>query len=159
MNKIMNTIGAISLLLLVTACAAKKSQQEIASDFWAAMMANDIAKAKSYAKSDSMNNVTPKDNAQVEKVEIRGMREENGLTYVPTTITGTENGKPQRISFDTVLAKEDGDWKVDFNKTSSSMLGFSIDEVMEGMGKAMGEAMKGVGEAVDKGLKEEPAAP
>ena len=159
MNKLIKTIGAISLFLFVSACATKRSQQEVASDFWAAMMANDIAKARSFAKTGTMNNVTPKDNTNVEKVEIRHAREENGLTYVPTTIIGKENGKPQNLSFDTVLDKEDGEWKVDFDKTTTSILGFSMENVMEGMGKAMGKAMQGMGDAVGKGLKDVPAAP
>jgi len=159
MNKIFNPIWALIVLLLVSACATQKSQQEIASDFWAAMMANDIAKAQTYAKQGTMTNVTPKENANVQKVEIRHAREENGLTFVPTTIIGTENGKPQRRTFDTVLAKEDGEWKVDFDKTTTSILGISMEKVVEGMGKAMGDAMQGVGGAVGKGLQGTPSKP
>jgi hypothetical protein len=162
MNKVMAIFWAIGFLI-ISACAAQKSQQEIASDFWAAMMADDIAKARTFAKQGSMDNVTPKESAKMEKVEIRHAREENGLTYVPTTMIGMENGKPKRLTFDTIMEKEGGEWKVDFDKTSTSIIGVSMDAAMDGMGKAMGkamgEAMQGVGEAVNKGLQKNPLAP
>lgn len=143
-----------SLILFVGACAGDlhPSQQEVARDFWTAMEAKDLAKAKTYAKKGTMDNVSPNNDAKMDKVEIRPSKVENGLTVVPTTVTSTQNGEQKTTSFNTVLEQEDGEWKIDFEKTSTSIMGFSMQDMMEGMGKAMGDAMKGVGEAVGKGL-------
>jgi hypothetical protein len=143
-----------SLISLISACAGvpHPSQQEVARDFWTAMEAKDLAKAKTYAKKGTMDNVSPSNDAIMDKVEIKPSKVENGLTVVPTTVTATQNGEQKTTSFNTVLEQEDGEWKVDFEKTSTSIMGFSMQDMMEGMGKAMGEAMKGVGEAVGKGL-------
>ncbi len=143
-----------SLILFLSACAGGPhlSQQEVARDFWTAMEAKDLAKAQTYAKKGTMDSVSPNNDAKIDKVEIKPSKVENGLTVVPTTVTATENGEQKTTAFNTVLEQEDGEWKVDFEKTTTSIMGFSMQDMMEGVGKAMGEAMKGVGEAVGKGL-------
>jgi hypothetical protein len=143
----------LGALYNIYGCADKHlSQMDVARDFWTAMAANDIAKAKTYAIKGTMDGITPNQDATVDKIDLRKPHEENGQTFVPTTVTGANNGEQKTMSFNTVLAKEDGDWKVDFTKTTTAMMGVSMQEVMEGMGKAMGDAMKGMGEAVGKGL-------
>ena len=142
-----------ALCILLSACASNQpSQQEVARDFWTAMAIKDLAKAKTYAKSGTMDGVTSNNDSTVEKIDIKPAMEKNGVTVVPTTVTATENGEQKTRTFDTIMDKENGEWKVDFEKTSVSMLGFSMSEMIQGVGKAMGEVMKGVGEAVGKGL-------
>ena len=155
MSKYLFKAVFLCVFLILTACAGggpHLSQQEVARDFWTAMETKDLAKAKTYAKKGTMDSVSPNNDAKIDKVEIKPSKVENGLTVVPTTVTATENGEQKTTSFNTVLEQEDGEWKVDFEKTTTSIMGFSMQDMMEGMGKAMGEAMKGVGEAVGKGL-------
>lgn len=154
MSRYLSAMFLSSVLLLLTACAGqqKLSQQEVALDFWSAMAAKDLDKAKSFSAKGSMEGVTPNNEDSIEKINIKQATVKNGLNVVPTTVTATEKGEEKTHSFDTVMVEEDGQWKVDFEKTMTSMMGFSMQEMMEGMGKAMGEAMKGVGEAVGKGL-------
>ncbi len=143
----------ITLCLILAGCAGPQlSQQEVARDFWSAMAAKDLEKAKTYAKKGTMDGVTPNDDSSMDKIGLKAATKKNGVTVIPTTVTATENGHEKSISFDTVLDQENGEWKVDFEKTTTSMLGFSMQDMMEGMGKSMGEAMKGVGEAIGKGL-------
>jgi hypothetical protein len=153
MVKFAKFYGIIGLCLLLSACGEKHlSEQEVALDFWSAMAAKDLAKAKTYAKSGTMDDVTANNDSNVDKIDIKPALEKNGVTVVPTTVIATENGEQKTRAFDTVLEQEGGEWKVNFETTTTSMMGFSMQQMMEGMGKAMGEAMKGVGEAVGKGL-------
>lgn len=146
-------------VLLIAACATSLSKQDVARDFWTAMAAKDIAKAKTFASAGSLDGVSPnnENDNTIDKVDLRPAKESDGLTVVPTIVTSMENGQEKTLSFDTVMIKENGEWKVDFEKTTNSMLGFSMKDMMEGMGKAMGEAMgnamKGLGEGIGKGLE------
>lgn len=149
----LNKATIYCLILILNACAGPQlSQQEVARDFWSAMVSKDLDKAKTYAKSGTMDGVTPNNDSAMDKIDLKPATVKNGLTVVPTTVTATENGHEKTLSFDTVMDQENGEWKVDFEKTTTSMMGFSMQEMMEGMGKAMGEALKSVGEAVGKGL-------
>ncbi len=161
MVKLVKFYGVIGLCILLAACGGKHlSEQEVALDFWSAMAAKDLNKAKTYAKKGTMDSVTPNDDSTMDKIDIKPSKVVNGLTVVPTTVTATQNGEQKTTSFNTVLEQEDGEWKVDFEKTTTSIMGFSMQDMMEGMGKAMGDAMKGVGEAIGKGLGgEQPANP
>jgi hypothetical protein len=153
MVKPLQFFNVAALCILLSACANNQpSQQEVALDFWSAMAAKDLAKAKTYAKPGTMDGVTANIDSNVDKIDIKPAVEKNGVTVVPTTVIATENGEQKSRAFDTVLEQEGGEWKVNFEKTTTSMMGFSMQQMMEGMGKAMGEAMKGVGEAVGKGL-------
>ena len=153
MLKFLDTAIVVSLCLILGACASSNlSQQEVARDFWTAMAVKDFAKAKTYAKKGTMDGITSKNDSRLDKIDLKPVIEKNGLTVVPTTITANESGQDKAVSFNTVLERENGEWKVDFEKTTTSMMGFSMQEMMEGMGKTMGEAMKGVGEAVGNGL-------
>ena len=153
MIKVVKFYGIVGLCVLLSACGGKHlSEQEVARDFWTAMAIKDLAKAKTYAKSGTMDGVTSNNDSTVEKIDIKPAMEKNGVTVVPTTVTATENGEQKTRTFDTIMDKENGEWKVDFEKTSVSMLGFSMSEMIQCVGKAMGEVMNGVGEAVGKGL-------
>lgn len=153
MVKFVKFYGVIGLCIVLTACGGKHlSEQEVARDFWSAMAAKDLAKAKTFAKTGTMEGVSPNEGSAMDKIDLKPSKVENGLTVVPTTVTATENGEQKTTSFNTVLEQEDGEWKVDFEKTMTAMMGFSMQDMMEGMGKTMGDAMKGVGEAIGKGL-------
>jgi hypothetical protein len=145
-------IFPIVLALLAASCANTMSQEDVAREFWNAMAAKDIAKAKTFAKPGTMEGVSANEGPGVETIEFKPVKMESGQALVPTVLTGIKDGQRQILSFDTVLEEDAGAWKVDFDKTTTSMLGFSMQEMMESMGKAMGEAMKGMGEAVGKGL-------
>ncbi len=112
MVKLLKFFSVAALCILLSACAINQpSQQEVALDFWTAMAAKDLAKAKTYAKSGTMDGVTSNNDSNVEKIDIKPVMEKNGVTVVPTTVTATENGEQKTHAFDTVLEQEDGAWK------------------------------------------------
>lgn len=154
MQALKKILGFVIPLLIVAGCAGNTmKQQEVAREFWSAMSAKDIAKAKTFAVAGTMEGVSASDDSGIDEVNLKPSRIENGQALVPTVLTGMKDGKRQTLSFNTVLVQAGDSWKVDFDKTTNSMLGFSMQEVMEGMGKAMGEAMQGVGAAVGKSLQ------
>ncbi len=148
----LDRIMITALALGLGACASTPGEEQVARQFWDAMAAGDMERAKTYAKPGTMDGVTASEGPKVERIDLQGVKTDGGSTVVPTRIVGTKDGKREELSFDTVLERDNGVWKVDFDKTLESMLGFSLKGTMEAMGKAMGEALEGVGKAVGEGL-------
>lgn len=145
MQTSLRKISFIVLPLLVAACANTQAQQnvtapqEVAREFWSAMVSKDIAKAKTFAKSDTRDSMEANEEPEIEKINLQPSKRENGqLVVVPTVMIRTKDGKQQTLSFKTVLVEEIGEWKVDFDKTTDSMRGFSEPDGTEGSGEAGG---------------------
>lgn len=122
-------IYPIVISVFVAACANSMAQQnvmapqDVAREFWSAMISTNIPKAKTFAKSDTRDHVNVGDDTEIEKINIQPSKRENGQTVVPTIMTGIKDGRQKTLSFNTVLVEEAGAWKVDFDKTTVSIHG------------------------------------
>ncbi|MGR8933360.1 MAG: hypothetical protein ACU837_03090 [Gammaproteobacteria bacterium] len=123
----LKTIILIALLPFLAACANTMAQprivapQDVAREFWTAMVSKNIAKAKTFAKADTRDEVGANDETAIEKINLQPSKKKDGRIIVPTLMLGIKDGRRQTLSFDTVLIQEIGEWKVDFVKTSASM--------------------------------------
>ena len=127
----------------------KNLPESVAKAFWQAVRASDIEKAQSFAMPGHLKDMTFKGemmkSLSLSKPEIIG-----NTAVVPTElVTAKDGGKEDTHIFNTMLALIDGQWRVDYNKTMVSLVGFDPNELLqgmkeglEGMGEAMGEAMK-----------------
>ncbi len=116
---------AICFLGLQVGCATHLTQQEVASEFWTAVVAKDIAKAKTFTKQNVIDDGFLSGDVKVEKLDLMPFKAEKGQTCLPTRLTTDENGELKTIAFDTFLEKIDDDWKVDIEKTTHSLHDFS----------------------------------
>lgn len=116
---------AICFWGLQLGCATHLTQQEVASEFWTAVVAKDIAKAKTFTKQDAIDDGFLNGDVKVEKLDLMPIKVDKGNACLPTRLTSTENGELKTISFDTVLEKVDDDWKIDIEKTTQSLHDFS----------------------------------
>jgi hypothetical protein len=139
-------------LLAAGGCGAAGGPESVAENFWAAIMAGDKEEARKYAAKDSVAELElePKQPGEERDIEFGKAVESNNQVSIPTTMITTTNGQEQRVPLNTVLVKQDGDWKVDWNQTMASMLGGMMGEMMKGMS----EAMEGMAEEMGKSFEE-----
>ena len=150
---IIKNLLTISILLLIS-CANSISPSKVADNFWKAVASKDVETAKELVVEGTLENTSFSKDAELEIVGIgKEANIENEIANVDTEINVTNKGKTRSYKFETVLAKVDNLWKVDFDKTMSSMIGFSIKQLEDSLkkaGKEMGEAGKAMSETIEK---------
>ena len=74
------------------------------------------------------------------------------------TVETTVAAEEMELAFETVLIRQEGDWKVDLDATTDEMMkslfGTTMGEFTKKMGEAMGEALGESMKAVTKGMAE-----
>lgn len=127
MQKSLRKITFAVLSLFVAACANTMAQQgvntpqEVAREFWSAMVSKDITKAKTFTKASTRDIVDAGEGPEIEKINLQPSKKEHGQVLVPTVMSNIKDGQEQTLSFNTVLVQEIGEWKIDFEKTAESM--------------------------------------
>lgn len=150
---------AVFLLMFAGACSFFfDDPTETAEAFWLASQKGDVERARDL--------VLPSGSAEIKEPGESGTgigdfslgdaEVDGDEAKVSTTLYGLGENDME-ISFSTVLAKEDGEWLVDLDRTTSEMtralFGTTLQEMAEGMGRAMGEAVGDVVEGVAEGLQ------
>lgn len=139
------------LALLLTACGESEQSAtpgQVAADFWQAMEMGDRARAEQLAVAGSLDGSSMDFEAEgnsIESITFAEAMASADMAAVPTTMAGEFNGRPAKFSFDTRLVPVEGVWKVDFNTTSTGMMGAMLKEAMNTFGEVMAE---GMGQAV-----------
>lgn len=143
------TLTALLCLLLAACGSSSNSPESVADAFWQAVRKSDLEKAQSFAMPGHLKDMTFKGemmkSLSLSKPEIIG-----NTAVVPTElVTAKDGGKEDTHIFNTMLALIDGQWKVDYNKTMVSLIGFDPNELMQGMK----EGLEGMGEAMKEGFE------
>lgn len=128
----------------------------VAENFWSAMEARDIELARSYATDETANSVTIKDDAGDEEADIQfgDVTHEDGQALVATMIKAVnDDGSEMEMAMQTVLVKQNGEWKVDVDQTFMSLFGGAMGAMMEQMGEAMQQGMEDMGKAMVEGME------
>ncbi|MBQ0720093.1 MAG: hypothetical protein KBT88_06860 [Gammaproteobacteria bacterium] len=146
-------VVALNVILALLLSACSESQQEVgptevAANFWKAMEMGDRAEAEQLAVPGSLDgsamNFETEGN-RIESITFAEAMVSADMAAVPTTMEGEVNGRPIKFSFDTRLVPIAGVWKVDFNTTSTGMMGAMLKQAMNTFGEVMAE---GMGQAV-----------
>lgn len=157
----MKTLLLGSVLLFVAACGRSQGEPaDVAAEFWRAAQTGDIESARAYTVESEGTKLSGESTAQIESFALGETTYENDNALVTTTIEGMQ-GAPGVVEFSTVLVDYEGEWKVDLAATANhmmkSILGVSIDEMVEQMGQAiaegMGTAMQGIAEGLGEGMQ------
>lgn len=132
------------------------SQLAVAKGFWDAMNADDIQTARSYAtkKSGAGLQLKERDTAGSGKVSFGDVKIEDNRTVIETIIQASEGETALEFPIETILVKEDGQWKVDFDQTLMSMFGGAVGEMIEGLKKGFEEMGKSITEGLQRGFGE-----
>ncbi len=150
---------AIVLVGLIGAGCAGEGPDSVAERFWTAAQARDIetVEALSIESESTQLNFENTDNV-IDSFELGESFEEDGETVVPTTLNSSSGENALEFDFETIMVRQDGDWKVDLDATSNRMiravLGASMGEIGEAIGEGMKDAMEGIAEGMAEGMRE-----
>jgi len=148
---------SVAVSVLVLGCGGNGADEvlQAAQGFWDAAKANDLALAETYVSESSVfqmreeNDDGPPGDVQLGSVEIDG-----GSATVQTTISNTGDEAPFGMDFETFLVRERGEWKVDMDKTTGSMMRGAFAAMAEAMGNAMAGLAEGMAAGMSEALKE-----
>ena len=120
------------------------SQMAVAKGFWDAMNAKDIQAARSFVTKGSADklHIKEEDTTATCKVTFGDIKIEDNKTTIETTMQTNDGTTEFQVQMQTILAKEEGQWKVDAEQTMMSMFGGAMGEMMKGLGKALEEGFK-----------------
>jgi len=133
-----------------------EDQLAVAKGFWDAMNAKDIQAVRLYVTKESADKLQIKDKDVTAncKVTFGNIKIEDDKTIIDTTMQTNEGTTEFQVQMQTILVKEDGQWKVDADQTMMSMLGGAMGEMMNGLGKTLAEGFKKGFEEMGKSMAE-----
>ena len=120
------------------------SQMAVAKGFWDAMNAKDLQAVKSYVTKESADKLQVKDTEAPSncKVSFGNIKIEDDKTVIDTNMQANDGTTEFNVQMQTILVKEEGQWKVDADQTMMSMFGGAMGEMMKGLGQALEEGFK-----------------
>ena len=120
------------------------SQMAVAKGFWDAMNAKDIQAVKSYVTKESAGklHIKEEDTTSSCKVDFGDIKIEDNKTTIETTMQTYDGATEFQVQMQTMLVKEEGQWKVDAEQTMMSMFGGAMGEMMKGLGNVLEEGFK-----------------
>lgn len=132
------------------------SPREIAEHFWQASQDGDMELARTYVSSESSATLKSPDEGgmPLESYSIGEEEIDGDRATVETSMTATMGSQELDIDFHTYLVREDGEWKVDLDRTTGDIVRVAFGVTMEQMGDVVGEAMKGAMEGLAEGMRE-----
>ncbi|MBL4782154.1 MAG: hypothetical protein JKX92_07925 [Porticoccaceae bacterium] len=150
----------VLLALLLSACSESEQSAgpgDVAANFWQAMELGDRARAEQLVVPGSLDGSTMNfeaDGNRIDSISFAEAMASADMAAVPTTMEGVFNERSVKFSFDTRLVPVEGEWKVDFNTTSTGMMGAMLKQAMSTFGEVMaegvGQAMNDIGSALSE---------
>ena len=133
-----------------------ESQLAVAKGFWDAMNAKDVQAARSFVTKESADklHIKEEDTTASCKVDFGNIKIEDNKTTIETTMQTNDGTTEFQVQMQTILVKEEGQWKVDAEQTMMSMFGGAMGEMMKGLGKALEEGFKKGFEDMGKSMAE-----
>lgn len=118
----------------------------VADKFWASTKTGQVEKMKPFVTSNSLQGEMMQNNtAKTEGEYTLGTPQIQGeRATIPTTL----KDKGFTIDLQTIVVKENGQWRVDVPQTMVTMFGGAMGEMMKGMGESLGEGMQKMGESL-----------
>jgi len=150
----MKAHGLVSIMscAVVCACGSDTDQvRQVAEAFWEASKAGDMELAQTYVsesstfKPNQSDNDSPPGDVRLGRIELDGDE-----ATVETTVSGLNEETPFDVEFETAMVRENGQWKVNMDKTAGSMM----QGAFAAMAQAMGSAMSGLAEGMAGALQE-----
>jgi len=151
MRKALKLACLLSLTLLA-ACGGN-DPASVADKFWDAMQDRNADEARKYMTRGSAANLQIKDSDEKYDIHLGKVSENDDTVSIVTTLK-KEDDKGAVIELNTIVVKEDGQWKVDYNQTMLSMFGGAMQQMMQGLGKAMQQGARDMSKAMQESLQQ-----
>lgn len=131
-------MGLLSLLFLLSGCQAISTPEQVTTEFWQAMADGDIDDARKYATRDTQYLVSKQQNLEDATVKTETALI-NGSNATVATLMKFEKTENNNIwSFDTVLLKENDQWKVDYQQTLNNLSILPLGDIFKSL-RVLGE--------------------
>jgi len=151
----MKTRSLLSLATcaLMLGCGAETGEiKAVAQAFWDASAAGDTELARSYVSESSSFKPEASDEGDSSQgsMQLGDVEVDGDEATVATVVSGMNQDTPIEFEFATAMVREDGEWKVDMDKTTANLM----QAAFGAMAEAMGNAFKGLAEGMAEGMKE-----
>lgn len=135
-------------LLLLTACTPPKpnTPMTVAQAFWTATLDGDVETAKQFLTPQSRPNFEFILQSNKDFVELGEQSISSTEAEILTQLTQYRGDESRKVALRTILVNQQGQWLVDFDKTSNSMLGSELQSALDQLSNTMRET-------IDKGVK------
>lgn len=159
MSQFFRAITLTIVAVLISACGQEPTPAEVTQAFWEAVIANDQDKVKQYIASGTLEDPSILDNSEksITRVEVGETIVSNSTTtYVRTVLVGKENdqGEPTRLKVNTVMAKENEQWKVNGQETVNNLVASSVNAMMENVSKSFDQIGQELTKSLSAGVQE-----
>lgn len=139
--------GILSLLFLLSGCQAELTPEQITRVFWETMAKGNIDSARKFATQATRQLVTRQQNLEDATVKTGAVLIDGSHATVATVMTLKKPENNNVLSFDTVLLKEKGQWKVDYQQTLNNLSILPFGNIFK--------SLQGIGEAINKQLEQQ----
>ena len=123
-NKCMGIMAIIFLLAINSGCAANLSPQEVSEGFWKGVKEKDNAAVSRYVTTASQESLKQQDPADkilpIKQATLGRTVIEGEYAWIDTTVEVADE-RPFHMSLQTVLQRENQQWKVDYDATVASI--------------------------------------
>jgi len=141
------SLWLLSLLFLLNGCQAVSSPEHVTMEFWQAMADGDIDEARKYATQDTQYLVNKQQDLEDARVKTETALINGSNATVATSMTIDKNGNNNVLSFDTVLLKENDQWKVDYQQTLNNLSILPLGDIFK--------SLRALGDTFNKELKQQ----
>ncbi|TVL98953.1 MAG: hypothetical protein CV087_19890 [Candidatus Brocadia sp. WS118] len=143
---------ALLIITFTSGCRLDKPPQEVAQCFWDAMKVQDVENGRKYATTSTRTLVDTSGEQFKDAVVTFGKIVIDGdLTTIDTTVRLQKHGTETSIPFQTILVKEDGEWRVDYAQTKETI---KEDDSFSGITKNLQELGGKLTKRMDEALGE-----
>jgi hypothetical protein len=148
LKEILARIAVLLGLLLILSGCQSGSPEKVTRAFWEAMAQGDINTARKHTTQVSQYLLAPQQNLEDAVVQTGTVETEEDNARVATILTLKKPESNKKVlTFDTVLAEEDDQWKVDYLQTMNNFLHLPFGEIFK--------SLQGIGEAINKDLQQQ----
>ncbi|MGR8940951.1 MAG: hypothetical protein ACU83P_05105, partial [Gammaproteobacteria bacterium] len=107
----------LGMLLMLGGCQTVLTPEQVTQAFWKAMVEGRPDEARRHATQETQNLVAKQQNLEDAALETGAVVIDGPKAKVATVLTLKKPENNRILSFDTVLAKENTRWKVDYQQT------------------------------------------
>jgi hypothetical protein len=137
----------LGLLFMLSGCQSGPPPEKVTRSFWDAMAQGDIETARQCTTQVSQYLVTQHEDLKDASLQTGTVDIDGDYAKVATTLRLKKPGPNNVVKFNTVLAEEDDQWKVDYLQTMNNFLHLPFGEVFK--------SLQGIGEAINKDLQQQ----
>lgn len=137
----------LSLLFLLSGCQAVLTPEQVTTEFWEAMVEGNLDSARKYATQETQQLVTKQQNMEDATLKTGVVLIDGSNATVSTIITLKKPESNKVLSFETVLLKENDQWKVDYHRTLNNLSNLPFGDIFK--------SLRGIGETINKELEQQ----